>query len=253
MQGLYVMLAMAGIFCVVMGVVTLKFPMLAWKLNWSRRMYVKGGEPTEEYFASRRISGVIAVLVGIFFTLGGICSLITGLRGFVVKVDGEKLSLPCTYEDITDLGYQIDASEEIKTLKASTEKDTDSVTYIARNGEGKEMEITFANRGAGDALATDCVLIGIVSKAATGPDIELPKGISMGMTEDAARPRMGDILRNYSPTGVIGFELPEDTPDLIVEYMEEVSLDHYTIRLGFDGEFVSDRRIVEIKVVDDEH
>lgn len=130
MQGLYVMLAMAGIFCVVMGVVTLKFPMLAWKLNWSRRMYVKGGEPTEEYFASRRISGVIAVLVGIFFTLGGICSLITGLRGF---------------------------------------------------------------------------------------------------------------------------ELPEDTPDLIVEYMEEVSLDYYTIRLGFDGEFVSDRRIVEIKVVDDEH
>lgn len=38
-----------------------------------------------------------------------------------------------------------------------------------------------------------------------------------------------------------------------MEYMEEVSLDYYTIRLGFDGEFVSDRRIVEIKVVDDEH
>lgn len=54
-------------------------------------------------------------------------------------------------------------------------------------------------------------------------------------------------------TGLRGFELPEDTPDLIVEYMEEVSLDYYTIRLGFDGEFVSDRRIVEIKVVDDEH
>ena len=63
---------MAAIVVLIMGIINLTKPELAWKLQ--HLLTVRDGEPTEYYLISTRISGVICIILSVgimFFALTG--------------------------------------------------------------------------------------------------------------------------------------------------------------------------------------
>ncbi len=248
--GFNVMLFVLGLICVAAGILALRFPDLEWKLSLSRMMYVKDGKPTPFYYAVQRAGAVLGIFFGGILIIVSIGMLFTGIRGYVLKVDGNKLKIPCTYEDVQELGFLLDEGKEERTLGSSAGSGRVQATYTVRNAEGKEMEITFENRAEEELVVTECTVVGISSNAATGPVIVLPEGIEMGMTEKEARPRMGKIIQNYPPVNIVGFEKPEHEPDSGTLFMQEINLNRYEIYLGYSKGYGEQKKIIEIRVND---
>ena len=248
--GFNLMLCVLGVVCIASGIVALKFPDLEWKLNLTRAFFVKGGEPSEFYYTMQRAGAVLGIFFGAILMIVSLSLMASGIRGYVVKVDGEKLKIPCTYEEVQALGYWIDPSVTVKVLGAYNGSVKNQVAYTVKNAAGKEMEITFENREAEELPATECTVVGIASNAATGPAIVLPEGIEMGMTEQEAGPRMGTVERDYPSVNIVGFEKPENMPDSGVLYVKEINLNRYEIYLGYSAGYGEKKKIMEIRVND---
>jgi len=233
---IYGLFIMIGIIMIVGGFFVYKHPDIMWKLSLARRWYLKGGEPTELYYSSRRLGAVFYIIFGIVMIILSISMSVTEARGYVVEIDGEELKIPCTYADMEALGYQIDPAEEIRTLRATGSNNKESSTYIVRNAEGKEIKITFENRGDEDRIATECELIAIYVSKENGPEIVLPNGVRIGMTESEIKSIMG----KGTPRGVASSA---------AEYMETVSFDTYKINVVYEGSFMRGK-IISIRVED---
>lgn len=236
MGDVYGLLILIGIALIGIGIYTFKHPDFRWKISLSRRWYLKGGEPTDLYYANQRIEAVAYIAIGIIMILLSISMSVTKARGYVVEIDGNELKMPCTYSDMEALGYQIDPNEEIETLRATSKKLKNSSTYTVKNAEGKEITITFENRGDADRKATECELIAIRVREENGPQIKLPNGVKNGMSEEEVKSIMG----KGTPRGVGGSA---------AEYRMKVNYDTYKVNLVFDGDF-RNKRVVSIRVED---
>ena len=236
MKEIYGLLILMGIFMIVGGFFVYKNPDIMWKLSLARRWFLKGGEPTELYYSSRKAGAIAYMIFGIGMIAFSISMFVTEAKGYVVEIDGAELKIPCTYADMEALGYQIDPAEEIRTLRATGSNNKESSTYIVRNAEGKEIKITFENRGDEDRMATECELIAIFVSKENGPRIELPNGVRIGMTESEVKTIMG----KGTPRGVAGSA---------AEYMETVNFDTYKVNVVYEGSFMSGK-IISIRVED---
>lgn len=236
MKEAYVLLIFSGIVLILLGICICKFPDTMWNLSLARRWYLKGGEPTDLYYANQRMKAVIYIILGVVLIILSISMSVTGAKGYVVEIDGNKLKIPCTYSDIEALGYRIDTSEEIETLRATSKNIKNSSTYTVKNEEGKEFKITFENRGDEDRPATECELITIMVYTENGPTLKLPKGAKTGMTENEVKSIMG----RGTPKGVGGSA---------AEYNETVNFNSYKINIAFDGDFMN-KKVEWIRVED---
>ncbi|MBQ8596357.1 MAG: hypothetical protein IJ409_01075 [Lachnospiraceae bacterium] len=223
-----------GIIVIGIGIFLYKNPGIIWELSWERRRFLKGGEPTDHYYSYQKTRGVIFIALGIIMIIVSISMWSTEAKGYVVKIDGNDLKIPCTYADVEALGYQIDPAEEIETLRATSKNIKNSSTFVVKNVEGKEMTITFENRGDVDKAATECELIAITVRDENGPKIKLPNGVKNGMSEDDVKSVMG----KGTPKGVGGSA---------AEYRERVSFNTYKINIVYDGSFMS-RKVKSIRV-----
>lgn len=236
MGEVYGLSILIGIVLIGIGIYTFKHPDFRWKISLSRRWYLKGGEPTDLYYENQRMGAVAYIFIGVIMILLSINMSVTKARGYVIEIDGNELRMPCTYSDMEALGYQIDPEEEIETLRATSKNLKNSSTYTVKNAEGKEIIVTFENRGEEDRKATECELIAIRVHEENGPKIKLPNGVKNGMSEEDAKSIMG----KGTPRGVGGSA---------AEYNMKVNFDTYKINLVFDGDF-RNKRVVSIRVED---
>lgn len=236
MGEVYGLSILIGIVLIGIGIYTFKHPDFRWKISLSRRWYLKGGEPTDLYYENQRMGAVAYIFIGVIMILLSISMSVTKARGYVVEIDGNELRMPCTYSDMEALGYQIDPEEEIETLRATSKNLKNSSTYTVKNAEGKEIIVTFENRGEEDRKATECELIAIRVHEENGPEIKLPNGVKNGMSEEDAKSIMG----KGTPRGVGGSA---------AEYNMKVNFDTYKINLVFDGDF-RNKRVISIRVED---
>lgn len=98
----YGLLILIGIALIGIGFYTFKHPDFRWKISLSRRWYLKGGEPTDLYYANQRIEAVAYIAIGIIMILLSTSMSVTKARGYVVEIDGNELKMPCTYSDMED-------------------------------------------------------------------------------------------------------------------------------------------------------
>lgn len=236
MGEVYGLSILIGIVLIGIGIYTFKHPDFRWKISLSRRWYLKGGEPTDLYYENQRMRAVAYIFIGVIMILLSISMSVTKARGYVIEIDGNELRMPCTYSDMEALGYQIDPEEEIETLRATSKNLKNSSTYTVKNAEGKEIIVTFENRGEEDRKATECELIAIRVHEENGPKIKLPNGVKNGMSEEDAKSIMG----KGTPRGVGGSA---------AEYNMKVNFDTYKINLVFDGDF-RNKRVISIRVED---
>lgn len=236
MGEVYGLSILIGIVLIGIGIYTFKHPDFRWKISLSRRWYLKGGEPTDLYYENQRMGAVAYIFIGVIMILLSISMSVTKARGYVIEIDGNELRMPCTYSDMEALGYQIDPEEEIETLRATSKNLKNSSTYTVKNAEGKEIIVTFENRGEEDRKATECELIAIRVHEENGPKIKLPNGVKNGMSEEDAKSIMG----KGTPRGVGGSA---------AEYNMKVNFDTYKINLVFDGDF-RNKRVISIRVED---
>lgn len=236
MGELYGILIFLSIVLIGLGVYVYKHPDTSWNISWERRWFLKGGEPTEQYYSYQRFRAIIHIILGVVMIILSISMFATGAKGYVVEIDGSELKIPCSYSDIEALGYQIDSSEEIETLRATSKNLKNSSTYVVKNAEGKEMTITFENRGDVDRIATDCELIAITVHKENGPKIKLPGGVKTGMSESDVKSIMGQ----GTPKGIAGSA---------AEYRETVNFNTYKINIAFDGNFMN-KKVQWIRVED---
>lgn len=236
MGEVYGLSILIGIVLIGIGIYTFKHPDFRWKISLSRRWYLKGGEPTDLYYENQRMGAVAYIFIGVIMILLSISMSVTKAGGYVVEIDGNELRMPCTYSDMEALGYQIDPEEEIETLRATSKNLKNSSTYTVKNAEGKEIIVTFENRGEEDRKATECELIAIRVHEENGPKIKLPNGVKNGMSEEDAKSIMG----KGTPRGVGGSA---------AEYNMKVNFDTYKINLVFDGDF-RNKRVISIRVED---
>ncbi len=230
--GLFVLI---GIVLVGYGILLYKHPDLEWNISLARHWYLKGGELTDTYYTHQRISAVISVIAGVLMIIIGISMIGTQIRGYVVEIDGDELRIPGTYAEIQALGYNVDSSEEIRILKATDNNNKKSATYIVNNADGKEIEITFENRGQTDKPATECELVAIYVKAENGPRMKLPNGVRIGMGRDDVRGIMG----KGTTSGGLSSEW----------YRESVNFDSYKIYIVYTDGFVN-RKVESIRIED---
>lgn len=236
MGEVYGLSILIGIVLIGIGIYTFKHPDFRWKISLSRRWYLKGGEPTDLYYENQRMGAVAYIFIGVIMILLSISMSVTKARGYVIEIDGNELRMPCTYSDMEALGYQIDPEEEIETLRATSKNLKNSSTYTVKNAEGKEIIVTFENRGEEDRKATECELIAIRVHEENGPEIKLPNGVKNEMSEEDAKSIMG----KGTPRGVGGSA---------AEYNMKVNFDTYKINLVFDGDF-RNKRVISIRVED---
>lgn len=236
MKESYVLLIFLGIVLIGLGFFVYKNPDIMWKLSLSRRWYLKGGEPTDLYYSTRKMGAVAYMMIGVVMIILSISLSVTAARGYVVEIDGSGLKIPCTYSDMEALGYQIDSSEKIEVLRATSKKLKESATYIAKNADGKEVKITFANRGEEDKIATECELIAINVQEENGPKIKLPNGVTIGMNESEVKSIMG----KGTPRGIAGSA---------AEYNPKVNFDTYKVNVVYEGDF-RNKRVTSIRVED---
>lgn len=236
MGELHGLLIVAGIILIGVGIFTIKFPDAMWELSVARRLYLKGGEPTELYYSNQRIRAVIQILFGAALIIAAISMTATSIKGYVVEIDGNEFRMPGTYADLEALGYQIDPAEEIKVLKATTKNIKNGATYIVKNTKGQEISLRFENRGTTDKPATECELIAITVESENGPKIKLPNGLKLGMSSKEVESIMG----KGTPKGVGGSAR---------EYTVRVNFDNYKINVVYGGNFMS-KKVVSIRVED---
>ena len=236
MGEVYGLSILIGIVLIGIGIYTFKHPDFRWKISLSRRWYLKGGEPTDLYYENQRMGSIAYIFIGVIMIFLSISMSVTKAKGYVVEIDGNELRMPCTYSDMEALGYQIDPEEEIETLRATSKNLKNSSTYTVKNAEGKEIIVTFENRGEEDRKATECELIAIRVHEENGPKIKLPNGVKNGMSEEDAKSIMG----KGTPRGVGGSA---------TEYNMKVNFDTYKINLVFDGDF-RNKRVISIRVED---
>lgn len=232
----FVIWIVCGIALVIFGCYIFKHPETMWNLSLSRRWYLKGGEPTELYYINQKIGAVVNILLGIAIIFASIGMSVTEIRGYVVRIDGEELKIPCTYADMEALGYEIDPAEEIGVLHATSKNNKNGASYTVTNSEGKEITIRFENRGGGDKPATECEIIAITVKRETGPQIYLPNNIKLGMSKEDVESVMG----RGTVKGIGGSA---------TEYRESVNFNSYKINIVYDGDFMS-KKASSIRVED---
>lgn len=231
--GLWIVL---GIAMIIFGCYVFKHPDTMWNLSLARRWYLKGGEPTDLYYANQKIEAVVNIIIGVAIILVSISMSVTEIRGYVVEIDGEELKVPCTYSDMEALGYQIDPAEEIKVLHATSKNIKNGASYTVTNSEGKEIAIRFENRGGGDLPATECEIIAIKVESENGPRIKLPNGVKLGMSKEDVESVMG----RGTVKGIGGSA---------TEYRESVNFNTYKINIVYDGSFMS-KKASSIRVED---
>lgn len=231
--GLWIVL---GIVMIIFGCYVFKHPETMWNLSLARRWYLKGGEPTDLYYANQKIGAVVNIIIGVALILVSVSMSVTEIRGYVVEIDGEELKVPCTYSDMEALGYQIDPAEEIKVLHATSKNIKNGASYTVTNSEGKEITIRFENRGGGDLPATECEIIAIKVESENGPRIKLPNGVKLGMSKEDVESVMG----RGTVKGIAGSA---------TEYRESVNFNTYKINIVYDGSFMS-KKASSIRVED---
>lgn len=225
-----------GIVLIIWGIYIFKHPEFIWNISMTRRWYLKGGEPTDLYYSNQKISGVLYAVFGAVLILLGISMTANQAKGYVVEIDGAKLKVPGTYTDIEALGYHIDAGEEIKILQATEKAIKNSATYVVKNAEGKEITLTFENRGDADRPATECELIALYVCEENGPKIKLPNGVKSGMSEKDVEAIWG----RGTPKGIGGSA---------AEYKAKVNFNSYRINIVYDGNLMN-RKVASIRVTD---
>ena len=236
MGELYGLLIFIGIVLIGLGIVIHKYPNFMWEFSFERRWYVKGGEPTEHYYTVQRIRAVTNIIIGVIMILVCISMIATDVKGYVVELDGKELKIPCTYSDMEELGYHIDSTEEIKTIRATTKNIKNFATYIVTNNEGKEIKITFENRDEIDKPATECDLVAIYVTSENGPKITLPNGVNSKMSRKEVKEKMG----KGTTRGVGGSAS---------EYRVSVNFNTYRINIVYEGGFTNNK-IESIRVED---
>ena len=236
MSVFYVEIILAGLLLIGIGSLIYIHPDLLWELSLSRRWFLKGGEPTELYYSTRKMGAVCYIVIGIIMIIVSICMYIRGTKGYVIELDGSELKIPCVYSDVVELGYQIDPAEQIVNLRATSSNSKNSASYTVKNEEGKEFRITFENRGTVDCIATECELIAINVSAENGPRMKLPNGVSTKMSENEVKSKMG----RGTIRGVGGSAS---------EYRPKVNFDSYKVNVVFGGDFWN-KKVTSIRVED---
>lgn len=236
MSDLNGLLIVLGAVLIVLGIYLFKHPDFLWNISPSRRWFLKGGEPTELYYSTQKINSIVYIFLGITMIILSISMFATEKKGYVVEIDDEPLKIPCYYSDIYTLGYRIDPEEEIKILRTTTKNLKDYCTYIVKNDKGKEIKITFENRGDTDLPATECELIAINVQSENGPKIVLPNKVEIGMSEKDVKSIMG----HGTPRGIAGSA---------AEYKSTINFDTYKINIVYTGTY-KNKQVTSIRVED---
>lgn len=236
MGAIYGLFIIIGMVLIGLGIVIHKYPDFMWEFSFERRWYVKGGEPTEHYYTVQRLRSVTNIIIGVLMIIVCISMIATDVKGYVVELDGKELKIPCTYSEIEELGYHIDSTEEIKTIRATTKNIKNYATYIVTNTEGKEIKVTFENRDETDKLASECDLVAVYVTTKNGPKITLPNGVNSKMSRNDVKEKMG----RGTARGVGGSAS---------EYRVSVNFNTYKVNIVYEGGFMNEK-ISSIRVED---
>ncbi len=153
------LILIAGVLIVFAGVVTLKYPELGWKYSLKRMLYLKGGEPTDFYKDMVKMGGVMSIIIGGVIILGVGIFYWTNygpggkadLDGIVVEINDEELVLPCTYDDIKELGFLAVDEKDLTDISANKE-----LSVKLKNSNNQYLTVTFINTEMETKTATEC-------------------------------------------------------------------------------------------------
>lgn len=153
------LILIAGVLIVLAGVITLRYPELGWKYSLKRMLYLKGGEPTDFYKDMVKTSGVMSIVIGGVIILGVGIFYWTNygpggkadLDGIVVEINDKEMVLPCTYDDIKELGFLAVNESDLTEISADREK-----SVKVKNSKNEYLTVVFINTDVDTKDATEC-------------------------------------------------------------------------------------------------
>lgn len=162
-MNLSVLLIVIGVVVILLGAITLKYPNLEWKLSIRRMLYMRKGEPTSFYYTMQKIGAVFSIIMGVIIILHGIgrISADKGIggnadkNGFIVYINNEEIHLPCQYEDIAAIGFELCQGEKVGKISSNGRERIKVV-----NSNGQVMEIYLINRTGSDVSYDKCEVHG---------------------------------------------------------------------------------------------
>lgn len=199
MTGFYGMMIFLGIVLIAIGFIILKFPDFEWKLSISRRLFLRGGEPTELYYSCQRISAIVYIIFGFLLVIWSITSSIDYSKGYELKIDNQDISLPCSYSDIEAIGFKLSPDEKTKTIGGPNDKN-ETHTFDVKNDAGKQFKISLKNESDESKPVTECTVVGICVYTEEGPVVELHNGVRNTMKQAQIEEKMGNSYQ-VMPSG----------------------------------------------------
>lgn len=123
------------------------------------------------------------------------------LYNFELLINGEKITLPCEYKELSDKGWSIKDNSDGVLAPNQYSMSTDMI-----NGE-KTFCARFLNTDVNELHYNECRVGGIIisdTDVKHGIEVELPKGINMKSSKDDIISAYGDPTRN-SESGDLAF------------------------------------------------
>lgn len=112
------------------------------------------------------------------------------LADFQVQLDGDVFSVPCTFQDFFDKGWE--AEKDLATMELG---DREGTTTRMLKGDSY-FSVSFANTSGGNQMAVDSTVykISVVSTAKSGQkvDMMMPGGITYGATVEDLKAAYGE-------------------------------------------------------------
>lgn len=116
---------------------------------------------------------------------------------FEVSIEGNLISLPCTYKDIETLGYKLDSKDG--SLDESLDANSYTTSVYVKNDGGKEFSVRFINNSEESKPLKDCEIYGVgFDSFYSVPDVEICGGYTLGMSMEEAKELAGEADYEYS-------------------------------------------------------
>lgn len=110
-------------------------------------------------------------------------------RSFQFAIDGKVLTLPCSYEDILELGFSV----EDYMLDATLPNNQYTSIYYVEDDKGRGFYISFLNVSGSDRPMRECDIYGVkFDDFYDIPSVEICGGLTMGMSPEEVKELQGN-------------------------------------------------------------
>lgn len=142
----------------IIGFLSYRHYKFMWTWSRERRLYTDSVVPTARFVKRRKIEGVIILTLATVFLVVGIVLVIMSRVEFkALTIEGNEISLPCTYEDIQAMGYELEEGQEIVEIRGTDNSyNRNGKDYYVVNDKGQKFQIRFENSEPEDKVATEC-------------------------------------------------------------------------------------------------